>query len=311
MNISELLPGWELRLMANSRSPHTIRNYLGAAKALDSWLKSEGRSTDVADLSRGVMDAFTVAMLSKPKATRGTGKLALATVDKLQKGLRQFFAYLLEEGEIAADPMAKMPRTKPAETMPAVLADHEIEALLDTCRGRTFLDRRDAAILRLMLDTGTRAAETCNITVADVDLLTGSVAVIGKGKNGAPKPRTVVISVTTAATLERYLRSRGGHSWADRSQKLWLGQRGPLTPEGLARMLTKRCQLADVGHFHPHLLRHTWASNAKMEGIQPDEFKALGGWSTNEMPERYGRATVVARAMATGRRISLVERLGR
>jgi hypothetical protein len=44
-------------------------------------------------------------------------------------------------------------------------------------------------------------------------------------------------------------------------------------------------------------------------GTSADEIKSLGGWRSDRMLERYGRATVTRRAIASGRRNSLVDRL--
>ena len=51
------------------------------------------------------------------------------------------------------------------EEPPAVLRDDELKALLATCDGTDFDDRRDTAILRLFLDSGIRRAEIAGLRV--------------------------------------------------------------------------------------------------------------------------------------------------
>lgn len=62
--------------------------------------------------------------------------------------------------------MARM-RPPHVPTSPDVVTD-EIRRLIAACKGRDFDDRRDAAIIRLFLDTGMRLSELAGLQVADV-----------------------------------------------------------------------------------------------------------------------------------------------
>ena len=65
-----------------------------------------------------------------------------------------------------------------------------LSRLLAVCeKNREFEDRRDAAILRVFIDTGARLAEVTNLTLSDIDLASGLLQVLGKGR----RPRTVSI----------------------------------------------------------------------------------------------------------------------
>jgi integrase len=50
------------------------------------------------------------------------------------------------------------PRAVPEQPVPIVTGAH-LEALLASCKGNTFQNPRDLAIIRLSLDTGMRAGE--------------------------------------------------------------------------------------------------------------------------------------------------------
>jgi len=297
LKIADALLGWELRLSANQRSPKTISNYLESARHFADWLEASGRSTEVASIRRPVIEAYQADQAQT--LTRRGQLTSGSTIASRHRCLKQLFAYLVEDEELTASPMAKMPLPKMVEPIVEVVTDRQQRQLLAVVAGSSFVDRRDAALLRFLIDTGARRAETAGMAVDDVDLRAGTAWVLGKGA----KPRLVVFSSETAAAIERYLRARRAHRWAA-SSALWLGERGPLAVDGLAGMVERRAAQAGIGHVHPHQFRHTWAANMKAAGMQPDEFKALGGWSTDLMPERYGRATVVQRALASGRRIA-------
>jgi site-specific recombinase XerD len=74
------------------------------------------------------------------------------------RSLQQLFKWLDDEGEISGSPMVKMhPPIIPNSRVP-VLSDDQVRGLLAACSGKDFRDRRDAAIIRLFLDTGMRLA---------------------------------------------------------------------------------------------------------------------------------------------------------
>ena len=77
----------------------------------------------------------------------------------------------MAEGELDASPMAGMLPPQIPDEPSAALTDDELRRLLKACEGRDFTDRRDAAILRLFLDTGIRVSEAPGIMLpGDLDL---------------------------------------------------------------------------------------------------------------------------------------------
>lgn len=292
---AELLRSWRLRLQANKRSSHTIRNYQEAASDLMGWLEAQGHSGRLCDIKRSTMEAYQV---------EAAERLSEGTMQTRHKCLKQLFAFLVDDEEIPTSPMGKMPLPAASEPEVPVLKDDEVLALLGSCAG----SRRDQAIITLLLDSGLRREEVTTLTVADLDDLEHGVIAV-KGKGG--KYRQVAIGDGTVATLDRYLRARRHHSWAGRSDRLWLGQNGPIGTRALGQIVSKAGRAAGLGRVHTHQLRHTWASNMKEAGVQHDELKALGGWSSDVMLQRYGRASVARRAVASGRRLSTVDRLAK
>jgi integrase/recombinase XerC len=91
--------------------------------------------------------------------------------------------------------MAGMNPPQIPDEPPPVLNDDELRRLLKACEGRDFTDRRDAAILRLFLDTGVRVSEAAGIMLpGDLDLDDQVVIVLGKGR----RPRAVPFGRKTA-----------------------------------------------------------------------------------------------------------------
>src|ERR1035438_834649 len=153
------------------------------------------------------------------------------------RSLRQFFLWLAEEDEIA-DPMARLRAPAVREKPVPFFTSVELSKLGKACRGSTFAQRRDAAILAVFRATGIRLAELAGIRYdpgdpgrSDLDLERREIKVRGKGG----KDRTVRIDHEAARRVDRYLRVRARHEQGYRlGLWLWLGTggRGPLTGNG-------------------------------------------------------------------------------
>ncbi len=155
-----------------------------------------------------------------------------------------------------------------------------------------------------MAETGMRAGEVINLTVADVDLVRGLVTV-RRGKGG--KGRVAPFGPHTARAIDRYLRARRAHRLAD-TAALWLGDRGKeLAYFGLRNTLQYRAELAGLKGFHVHLMRHTAAARWLAAGGSEGGLMAVAGWSTRDMIDRYTRATAAERAAAEARGLGLGE----
>lgn len=296
----DLLRSWRLRLMANRRSRYTVRNYLQAGQDLKAFMERQGCSMAVAAIKRSTVEAYQVDCMD-----RGLGE---ATICNRHKGLKQLFAFLVDDEEIDVSPMARMPVPAVTEPDVPVLSDADVAALLGVCSGSSFTQRRNLALLTLMLDSGLRLQEVTDLSLESLATMEdGVISVLGKGS----KWRDVAIGHGTVAALDRYLRIRRRHRYASSTDQLWLGQQGAITARSVGEIVAVTGRRAVLGAIHPHQLRHTWASNMKEAGAQHDELKALGGWSTDVMLQRYGRATLKRRAVASGRRLSVVDRLAR
>jgi site-specific recombinase XerC len=186
--------------------------YMEAARQLESFLIVRGMPTNVQSVTREHIEFFLIDVRDRTSASSEATRY-------LQ--LQQFFRWLLEDGEIAVSPMARMRPPQVAEKQVPVIPEADIIKLLDACAGRDFEDRRDVAIIRMLLGTGARLSEIANLTVDDLDLDIGEASVTGKGN----RPRLLALTPKVIKTLDRYIRDRARHKDADLPW-LWLGPKG-------------------------------------------------------------------------------------
>ena len=261
-----LVPSWRLSLEAGNKSPATVTSYLYATTQFRVYLQAQGMPTDVTAITREYVESFLRDLIENRSAS---------TAETRYRGLRQFFAWAEEEGEITHSPMAKMKPPAVAEQPVDVPTDADLGRLLEACAGNDFESRRDTAIIRLFLDSGIRLSELTNLRLDDVDLGAGLVGVTGKGD----RYRTASFGTKTAKAIDRYIRVRRGRPDAD-SPILWLGLKGPMTGSGVRQMLWRRSAEAGIERIHPHQLRHYFAHSWLATGGTEGDLMMLAGWRT-------------------------------
>ena len=282
---------------AANRSPKTIKLYRGAIDGLARFLTAQGMPADVETVRREHLEAWMVDRLAH---------VASSTANMEYRAVARFFGWAVEEDIIPVSPMDKMHPPRVGIVPVPVLAPADVQSLIDACRGREYADRRDMAIVWLLLDCGLRRAEVGNLGLADVDREHDRVYVTGKGSKG----RFVSYGPDTAKTLDGYLRARARHPLAG-TPALFLGRtRRPFGPSGVGQVLAVRSRQAGLGRVNPHRLRHTFAHTWLASGGNETDLMSLAGWSSRQMLSRYGASAAGERAAAAQRKNSVGSRMG-
>jgi integrase/recombinase XerC len=110
------------------------------------------------------------------------------------RGLQQFVKWAVLEKEIPFSPMHNLEGPNVAAPMVPVLEIEQLRVLLAAVAGQGFTERRDNAIIRLLIDTGVRRDEIAGLKVTDVNLLARDAVVTGRGS----KTRIVRFGAKTA-----------------------------------------------------------------------------------------------------------------
>lgn len=182
--------------------------------------------------------------------------------------LRSLLRFLFVQGRTPHDLTSAVPAVAGwrLSGLPAALAAGQVCALLRSFDGSP-VGLRDAAIVRLLLRLGLRAAEVVALGLDDVDWRSGQLTVRGKGRRDTrlPLPHDV------GRVLAAYLR-RGRPRASTRS--LFVRSRAPYTRIGrgavssLAQSALRRAGIAAGG---AHLLRHTAATELLRAGASLPE----------------------------------------
>lgn len=296
--LEDLRKSFDRALRAADKSPQTVRLYDQAVIFFGRWLAEQGMPETLDELTRSAIREWLAGL-------RDAG-LSANTRKMRYRGLHRFCQWLVDEDELATNPMAKL--EAPAVTdEPAVpiVSDADLTRLLNTCRGKSFADRRDQAIFRVLLDTGIRVGELAGMTTDPSRLDLDTAIALVTGKTGT---RFVYFGDRTVQAVDRYLRVRSDHRWAH-LPKLWLGERGGLTEDGIRARFEVRCDEASLPRIHPHQLRHTWANDFLANGGQERDAMRLAGWKSDAMLGRYGSVAADERAKAAAQRLRRGDRI--
>src|SRR5690606_20910784 len=113
-----------------------------------------------------------------------------------------YFAFLLTENLIAADPSDRLQTPRGIRALPEVLTRDEVERLLEAPDIAHPLAWRDRALLEFMYASGVRVSEVIDLQLRNLLLEEEMAVVHGKGS----KERIVPIGRRAVGTLSIYLR---------------------------------------------------------------------------------------------------------
>jgi integrase/recombinase XerD len=186
--------------------------------------------------------------------------LAATSIRRAQSALRTYYAFLLAEGAVAADPTDRLESPRAARKLPDFLSLEETRRLLEAPAQDKPLYWRDRAILEVLYASGVRVSELVDLPLSALDVDEGFATVLGKGA----KERIVPIGQPALRALGRYLRDvrpmldRGGGGG-----RAFLNARGrPLRREGVWAIVKDAARRAGITRkVSPHTLRHTFATH--------------------------------------------------
>lgn len=189
-----------------------------------------------------------------------------AAVNRQVTILKNFYRAVVAMGQLEpeANPMAHFPKIKAAPSkLPVFLSEEETRALLAQPRTDTVLGLRDRALLTLLYGTGIRATECATMKEEDVNLVDGTVRVLGKGGH----ERVLPLNPVVARVLRQYREARGKVLPAT---PFFRSRRGAgLTRNAIYERVRAAAQRARIGRrVSPHRLRHTFATHLVKHGVQ-------------------------------------------
>ncbi len=147
--------------------------------------------------------------------------------------------------------------------IPEVLTVEEQEALLNQPNPRYPTGHRNKVMLKIMLDTGLRSAETINLKWRHIDLMSGKL-IVREGKGA--KDRTLWLGEENLEMLQAW-RERQVEDVRGDCEHVFTTLKGdPLQGRYLRQMVDRLAKKAGIEkNISPHTLRHTFATDLYRE----------------------------------------------
>jgi integrase/recombinase XerD len=250
-------------------SPRTAEFYESDLKEFARFL-AEKNVTEVEDVGVGTVMEFRNRLLGERRKR--------FTVYRKDAAVRRFLDWVRTstDADLDFDPIE--PMHQPLDQQITFLEDDEAEQLLSfPIRQRDAA--RDAAVIRLMLDTGVTVSEIRGLLRSDVDLEAAQIQLGGPGSHLAP--RALRLAEETVEAVRRYLGMR-----QDETPELIVGRaaRPVATSKSLQNAIWKRCEEVGMWRVSPMVLRHTFAIRLLRRGATLNELKeALGVRDTSNI----------------------------
>jgi site-specific recombinase XerD len=271
-----ILRTYQRRLKTVGKSPHTVRAYSLDLAAFSRWFEQ----TSAESLDLQAVDPRDIQDYQSNLLRRG---LTPATINRRLIALRRFFAWARREGLILEDPFEAIERLlvkEQKDTAPRWLDRREQRALMRAVRRGG--NRRDLAIVQTLLGTGVRISELAALSVSDLELSErkGWLRVRAGKWN---KSRKIPLDRKTRQALSSYLEGRQ----EDGSDRLFLGQRGPLREPGINYLVAKYAYQARLERCTSHTLRHTYGKNLIDGDVPLDQVATLLGHESLDTTRIY------------------------
>ncbi len=235
------------------------------------------------------VDSNIDAMAADPATVRDwfdSHQWSSSTMHFAAAALRLFYRWKYGE----THPLCRV-RVKRVDPGPQrTLTEAEVAILLSSIDTTKEKGVRDLALVTLMIDTGLRAAEMCNIQMRKLNLREKKLSVIIKGGRWGE----AVYFDYTAACLNNWLAIRP-HIADSECDKLFVSLGGrtwgqAMTRHGLRITIERLAENAGLEHMSPHALRRTFATLATEYGAPTRMVQVAGRWKDIRMVETYTKA---------------------
>jgi site-specific recombinase XerD len=274
------LAAFDADLRGRGMAEKTRRAYGVDVGQLADWAAAQDTGPAEADMR--LLRRFA-GVISERGASRSTVARKLAAI-------RTFYRYLVQRGELAANPADLVASPKRDSYLPRVLKPGEVAALLERIPAGGPLDLRDRAMFELAYSAGLRAEEIVTLDLDGLDADSEEVRVEGKGA----KTRVVPVGEPAWRALRAYL-ERGRPALDSRDGRpepaVFVSKNGRrLATSDVRRRLALSVRRAAVqGGVTPHTLRHSFATHLLEGGADLRSIQELLGHASISTTQTYTR----------------------
>ncbi|MGX7196634.1 tyrosine recombinase XerC [Enterococcus olivae] len=214
------------------------------------------------------------------------------TIGRKVASLRSFYQFLLKQEVVTENPFSYIHLKKKSIKLPRFFYEKEMEALFDSVEGTEPLQQRNRALLEILYGSGLRVSECANLSLQDIDWISGVLLVNGKGSKQryvpfgayAQEALTIYLEQSRRLLMEKYHKE---HEFVFVNR---LGDQ--ITPTGIEYALNQVIRKSSLdSQIHPHMLRHTFATHLLNNGADMRTVQELLGHANLSTTQIYAHVT--------------------
>lgn len=256
----------------NNLTDNSINNYADRLRHLILFCLE--RQLDVEAVTRVDLQAFIASMLE-------AGRLSEATINGRIQAMQRFWNYLVDEGMwTKPNPVHKFKKIRAAKKLKQVIGPEEIQKIVRAIDKNSYTGFRNLTMLLLFWDCMLRRNEVITLTLDRVNLDTGIVKVLGKGR----KEREVAMGVKMSKTMYLFLTKWRQNTPGD---LVFCTAEGNALDRDNARQIIWRMGQKVGIWLHPHLIRHSACTWFLRNGGSPAIAQRIMGHTSMTMTDLY------------------------
>lgn len=211
-------------------------------------------------------------------------KASKKTISRKLSTLKSYYKFLNKKYSFDCNFINNVSSPKKDKLLPQIIYKDELDKILNYMPSGNFC-HRNKAIINLLYSSGIRVSELCNITLSSIDLENRYMIVIGKGN----KTRISPFSINCKETLENYIVLERNKKAKSDCDFLFINKYGnKITTRSIENIISDTSfKLFGNNKLHPHIFRHTYATNLLNNGADLRTIQELLGHSSLTATQIY------------------------
>ena len=238
-------------------------------------------------INKNLIDVETRDIINYISYQKEKGNSAV-TLNNKRGVLNSLYQWFTKEGYLLLDPLKTIKKIRSPKKIKEHYTPREVETLRDAVynsnsKKQIFL--RNIAIFEVLLSSGIRASELCNLNISDVNLNECKMLINGKGN----KQRIAYFNHKAQIAIENYLEVRD-----DDIEVLFASERkkdgSRLKIGSLDNIIRKIGESVNID-AHPHKFRHTFATDLLEKGMPLEQVKVALGHENIRTTQIYAKTS--------------------
>ena len=272
----DVISAYETYLVkVKNASSNTTVSYLRDIRQFAQWLE-EKAGLEIEDATQPHIRQYLAYLEEEGRST--------STMSRVWASLRGFFTYLMASGFLQETQVRDIHIQRKEKKLPQILTGREVELLLAQPSSTDAKGCRDRAMLEVMYATGLRVSELIGLNLEDVVLDGGFLKCVGK------KTRLVPMYPGAVKALTVYIQEvRPGMVAQPKERALFVNVNGErMSRQGFWKILKHYQETAHINKdITPHTLRHSFAVHLLENGADLHSIQEMMGHSDISSTQLY------------------------